>query len=199
MIPRDGDAVDGDQRRLLQGVRAAGGDWPADTAEIADHVDEPRRTTLRRLTNLEERGLVESKQVGNGARIWRIVEAGELGYHGLEVPDDVEAALADVLMDVEIPGYDDDVIETRRAYVYEFLRLLWSHEQATTASLKLSMPVLWAVGDHDPGYGSPQSAWAALYLPALRQLRERALPVDGDRGGHWTFDRERFREKYLDD
>lgn len=51
-------------------------DWPVQsTADIGDHLGIGQSGAWKRLDELEDKGLVESRKIGS-ARSWRITEAG---------------------------------------------------------------------------------------------------------------------------
>jgi len=48
--------------------------------EIAEDVDVTQQAAHSKLTNLEDRGFVRSKEVGSRARVWWITEEGKRAY-----------------------------------------------------------------------------------------------------------------------
>ena len=54
---------------------------PVSTAtELADAADVTQQAAHSKLTNLQERGLVDSKKIGGAARAWWITKAGKMAY-----------------------------------------------------------------------------------------------------------------------
>jgi len=59
---------------------------PAFTAvELADSVDVTQQAAHSKLTNLEDRGLVRSKEVGSRARVWWVTQDGKDAYADSEL------------------------------------------------------------------------------------------------------------------
>jgi len=48
--------------------------------EVADDVDVTQQAAHSKLSGLEERGLVRSKEVGSRARVWWVTDAGKRAY-----------------------------------------------------------------------------------------------------------------------
>ena len=88
---------------------------PLTTPEIADVLDCGRRTAYHRLDTLVDRGEVETKKVGSGARVWWRQPAGRPTTVTQRQRDDLKVELDDVF-DWVSDGFVglDTLEETRR-------------------------------------------------------------------------------------
>lgn len=76
------------------------------TAEIAEQLTIKRRSTLNRLHTLEERGLVESKQIGGRNTVWWLSTKGQTGD---AIPDDDPFFSKGALFGSDSPIDEDEI------------------------------------------------------------------------------------------
>lgn len=178
-------------RELLEAIEEAYS--PVVTApELSEDLPLGRRHLGDRLQDLVDKGALETRKVGAGARVYWIAREGEGGRDleadqaELDDPGYTERIdeISRVIEDLDVPGREP---APRRALLEEVVEFIRESGSASRSDL------LEALVDEDRleeiGYGTQHSAWKHLIQLSLSELAGEidALESPGERGRSWSW------------
>jgi hypothetical protein len=145
---------------------------PVTASDVMDAVDCSRRTAHNKLSELVDRGILETRKVGSRSRVWWVpIEDGD--ESGPDSP-----VLEHRIEDIDLPGTGKTLEARRQALVaaYEFLQ---DHPEAKKSDFQQEV-----FPDNPAEYETAEGWWNTIQ-PALAQLPGVDPPEE--RGHIWHF------------